>query len=280
MTHAAFTALVASPLLLTGLAVLAPSASAQTAATPSATPRVITVTYLLDNVWLNPDIANPGNYPPQQMTGTFEWTYTIGSFDNGTGQFTSANIPWYGTDYPSLNINIETNSIEFVLPGSYHDLGLDLTLFLLPSLAPDQPSGIDPVRSRFDIQRGVSYQGHVISGSIVSIGSSRLPDSSLSLSLASACPSLQLSADRATPNGRIALLYALDQGSFVIPGGLPCAATTLGLGSPVALFAVITADANGQASLLAKLPAAACGKVYFQMLDLGSCAASQVVLLR
>ena len=50
------------------------------------------------------------------------------------------------------------------MPGSYHDLGVDVTLFLLEPLSPDAPAAIDTARSAFEIQQGVVHQGHVVSG--------------------------------------------------------------------------------------------------------------------
>jgi hypothetical protein len=126
----------------------------------------VVVTYFLDDVWLLPEISHPWE-DAQRMTGTFQWTYEEGDFENGSGQFIELYIPWYGTDHEALNINIDVTSTEFTLPGNFHDLGLDLTLFLIGSLLPDQPAPIDTTRSMFDIQRGISHKGHVASGRVV-----------------------------------------------------------------------------------------------------------------
>ena len=102
-----------------------------------------TVTYTLENVWLEPYdnfTDNPYGYESQQMTGSFIWTYNIGDFENGSGQFNDLFIPWYDSaTYGMPNTNIGLNSIEFTFPGNFHDLGLDLTLFLPDSLSLDQP---------------------------------------------------------------------------------------------------------------------------------------------
>ncbi len=127
---------------------------------PAASAKV--VTYRLNNVHLL-----PGSGQSQQMTGSFEWIYEEGDFENGSGRFIELDIPWYSSDLDSLNINIDLRSIEFVLPGNYHDLGLDITLFLLEPLSPDQPVSIDTARSKFEIQHGIIYMGSVMSGSIV-----------------------------------------------------------------------------------------------------------------
>ena len=132
----------------------------------------VTVTYVLDNAWLEPYdnyTDNPYGYAPQQMTGSFEWTYEEGDFENGSGQFNDdLVIPWYDSaTYGAPNTNIGINSIEFTFPGNYHDLGLDLTLFLLDPLSLDLPAFINTTRSEFDIQDGLSTKGHVMSGSIL-----------------------------------------------------------------------------------------------------------------
>jgi hypothetical protein len=249
--------------LFASLAGMSPAAPAQTA----------TVTYVLDDVWLLPDISHPWE-PSRQMTGTFEWTYDIGDFENGSGQFTDLYIPWYGTNIAELKITVELNSIEFSLLGNYHDRGLDMTLFFLTPLSLGNPSVIDTARSIFDIQQGVSYKGHVVSGSVV-------PDLPLSLSIGGTCPhDVRFSIDKATPNGQVALLYALAPGSFVIPNGFPFAGTMLGLNNTVALGAVITANTNGLATLNTSVPPGACGNIFLQALDFTDQATSNVVLLQ
>ncbi len=124
------------------------------------------VTYVLEDVWLLPDISHPWE-DARQMTGTFEWTYEVGDFENGLGEFVELSLPWWGEDLPPLDWTIEQSSIEITMQGSYHDLGVDVTLFLLDPLTPDQASTIDTVESKFEIQVGVVWQGHVVSGSIV-----------------------------------------------------------------------------------------------------------------
>ena len=136
---------------------LAPVGMAQTTA----------VSYDLDDVWLLPATTHPWE-PAQQMTGSFEWTYVPGDFENGSGQFVDLYVPWYGSNFQALNINVDLTSIEFVLPGNYHDTGLDLTLHLLQPLSPTQVAVVDISRSSFDIQQvGISHKGHVESGSVV-----------------------------------------------------------------------------------------------------------------
>lgn len=125
-----------------------------------------TVTYSLDDLWLIPDTSHPGS-TSQPMTGSFEWTYDVGDFENGSGQFIELDTPWYNPGIAELNITIEVKSIEFSLKGNYHDRGFDMNLVLITPLSPDLPSSLDTTWSKFDIQYGISYQGHVESGSIV-----------------------------------------------------------------------------------------------------------------
>ena len=232
-----------------------------------------TVTYNLENVMLLPDISDPGA-PAQLMTGSFDWTYQLGDFENGTGQFTEMNMPWYGNDYNSLIINIDLTSIEFTLPGNFHDRGVDVTLFLLDPLSPNQPATIDTVNSIFEIQQGPTYQGHVISGAVV-------PVLEMQIGIIGTCPvSIQIDINNVTPNGTVALLYGFEQGSFVIPNGFPCAGVSLGLQNQVTLGATLQADANGDAMISTSVPASACGNIFLQALDLSNCGTSGVVLLK
>ncbi len=130
-----------------------------------------TITYELQNVWLDPDNGNP-----RQMTGTFTWTYDVGDFENGAGAFTELYIPWGGYGIDDLNITIEQSSLETSLIGNWHDRGCDVSLKFVEPLSTDQPSDIDLVLSSFDIQYGVSYQGQPISGSVVPVSSSCTAD--------------------------------------------------------------------------------------------------------
>ncbi|MFQ5504985.1 MAG: hypothetical protein ACE5F1_09350, partial [Planctomycetota bacterium] len=134
---------------------------------PGALAQTTTITYDLKNVWLRPDISHPWE-KAQQMTGTFTWTYGKGQFENGTGQFTSLFIPWWGNrTSPKLKIIFGLKSIEFTMIGNFHGLGLDLSLRLSPPLAPYKVSPIDKVFSKFTIEVGVARKGHIISGSVV-----------------------------------------------------------------------------------------------------------------
>ncbi len=232
-----------------------------------------TVHFELQDVWLLPDISHPRD-SAQPMSGSFDWTYQIGDFENGSAQFTDLTIPWYNPGINELNINVELKSIEFTLPGNFHDRGIDITLFLQDPLSPGQASPIDLVRSKFEIQLGVSYQGHVISGAIA-------PVSDLDLTISGVCPSaLQFRVNKATPNGRVAILYSPNTGSFVIPNRFPCAGTVLGLSNKVVVGRILTADANGTVVFDAPVPAQACGNISVQALDMNGCGTSGVVVLQ
>lgn len=232
-----------------------------------------TVTYNLDNVWMIADVSHPWSTTTYPMTGTFEWTYVVGDFENGSGVYTAMNVPWYGTDVNSLVFTIDLNSIEMVLPGNWQNLGLDITMHLIEDLSPTEISNLDLVRSAFDIEVGISNKGHFVSGRIV-------PEPQLSLTVSGNCPSVTFEIDGAVANGQVALLYAFGTGAFLVPSGYPCAGTWLGLDSSVTLGTVQTADATGTLTLPTNVPAGACGQVYLQALDLTSCGLSDVILLQ
>ena len=118
----------------------------------------ITENYTLDNVILDDNT---------QMTGTFSWTFDIGDFENGVGQFTSLVIPWTSHNQDDLDAVFDIgNSIEITLEGSVHDDGVDITLFLLQPLTPTTSSSIDLVRSKYEIGGNGFHDGLFLSGSI------------------------------------------------------------------------------------------------------------------
>ncbi|MCC6907090.1 MAG: hypothetical protein IT430_04040 [Phycisphaerales bacterium] len=85
--------------------------------------------------------------------------------------------------------------------------------------------------------------------------------------------------ERATPNGRVALLHASDRGFFYVPGNLPCAGTWLGLGFSGARVVYQTnSGPNGGRVLDGLGTREVCG-TYLQLLDLESCLPSNVVRL-
>ena len=132
----------------------------------SALLRADTVTYELQDVWLLPDVTHPWN-DSQPMHGVLVWAYDAGDFENGSGEFVSLDLPWWSEESdPELQATIETESLEITMVGNYHDYGVDVTLqFVLP-ITSENGSVINIETSSFEIQRGVSYQGHVVSGSL------------------------------------------------------------------------------------------------------------------
>jgi len=220
-------------------------------------------TFTLDGVYFE-NAATP-------MTGTFTWTYQPGDFDNGTAQFQSIDIPWWGTNMQDLVFTVDLNSIEVTMNGSYHGLGVDVIVRLTSDLNLATPALVDTVNSTYHIEQG-NHRGGMTAGSVHTIDG-------LSLSSTSVCPSVQLDIADATPLGNVALLYASNPGSFVVPAGRPCAGRQLGLSAGVSLVTLITADAAGAASMTAQVPAGLCGTVYLQALDLSTCVSSSVVPL-
>ncbi len=228
-----------------------------------------TATFTLEDVWFYPDIANPRGLPPQQMTGTFVWTYDIGDFENGSGVFSQMYIPYYGSNLSDIRTTIDLTSIEFSLIPNVHGFSVDGTLFLLNPLSRDQPAVVDPVRSVMEYEDGVTTKGHFTSGSVD-------PESRLVVTASNTCPNLQVEVQRATTHGKVALLFAFGTGATVIPNGKPCAGTVLGLDNTVAVAAVLTADANGSATVSRTVPPNLCGTVFLQALDLTTCTVSWV----
>ncbi|NNF43564.1 MAG: hypothetical protein HKN62_11065 [Phycisphaerales bacterium] len=137
------------------------------ALTPAAVAQAAVLTYVLDDVWLLPDISHPGG-AAAPMSGSFTWTYEEGDFENGAGEFVELDVPWFPDDI-ELAATIELTSIEITLPGKYHDLGVDVTMRLLDPLALDQSSPIDTIFSAFEIEQGITRKGHFISGAIVPV---------------------------------------------------------------------------------------------------------------
>lgn len=80
----------------------------------------------------------------------------------------------------------------------------------------------------------------------------------------------------AQPNVTLALLFARNQGSFVIPNNRTCAGTTLGLGSnQLQIARTFGSGNNGSGSFNATFPPASCGG-YLQLIQLSDCVTSNV----
>ncbi len=118
------------------------------------------VTYTLEDLILDDNSA--------QMFGTFTWTYEVGDFENGVGEFSFLDIPFTVHDHTDLDATFDVdNSIEITLEGSVHDDGVDITLFLLQPLTPTTSSAIDLVESKYEIGGNGFHDGAFLSGEIV-----------------------------------------------------------------------------------------------------------------
>ena len=97
----------------------------------------------------------------------------------------------------------------------------------------------------------------------------------LVLSLSGSCPgTIVADVSGATAGGVVGLVYSPTTGSFVIPGGLACAGTTLGLGAPARLIQTATSVA-GTVTFSGTAPAASCSG-FLQAVDGSSCRTSNV----
>ncbi len=100
----------------------------------------------------------------------------------------------------------------------------------------------------------------------------------INLEITGECPGkLRFRTSSGSVREKVALVYSLGAGNYTIPNGI-CAGTELGLGSPVKLAAILTADENGSAQLIRRIPVGLCGgRVVIQAVDLATCSASNVV---
>ena len=123
-----------------------------------------TVSYIFDDVFL---------VDGSQMTGAFDWTYSIGDFEGGTGVFTELDIPWRpgGTqpplEEPNMIFTIESNQIEISLDGNFHDYGLDVILKFSTSLSPTASSPLNLNTSFFECC-GNGFKDQAFSGGSIS----------------------------------------------------------------------------------------------------------------
>jgi hypothetical protein len=122
-----------------------------------------TVSYTLENVWLD---------DTQQMTGTFSWTYTAGDFENGEGLFSEIYVPRYGTDLSGLVITTDTSSIEVSLLDNLDSRNIGLSLKLIEPFTPTTGSLLDltVTESKWEDFDGGKHP--FISGSITPVVSS------------------------------------------------------------------------------------------------------------
>ena len=122
-----------------------------------------TVSYILEDVFL---------VDGSQMTGAFDWTYTVGDFEGGSGVFTALEIPWRpGSAAPPLEqegmvFTIENNQIEISLDNNFHDYGLDIILKFAPSLSATESSLVDLTKSFYECCGNGFKDQYFSSGSI------------------------------------------------------------------------------------------------------------------
>jgi hypothetical protein len=136
------------------------------------------VTYTLDNVVLAgcdsfdfPDKACNGSIPPgQTITGTFDFTYSIDDFENGTGVFTALEIPNSNPLYmfTELNIQVQADGIEITSNGNFHDTGLDITMkFAGGMLLNNATTGLDTSSSFYECCGNGFSDQYFASGSFI-----------------------------------------------------------------------------------------------------------------
>ena len=116
-----------------------------------------TVSYTLDNIFL--DATN-------QMTGTFEWTYDDGDFENGTGLFSELFIPLTSHTLADLNITFDIGkSIEFTLIDNLDSDGVDISLVFVNPLTPTQSTLLELNASKWALG-GTGTNHAFVSGGI------------------------------------------------------------------------------------------------------------------
>jgi hypothetical protein len=124
-----------------------------------------TVSYTLDDIFLEDG---------SQMTGAFDWTYTIGDFEGGSGVFTALDIPYQSSPLANTGmvLTIENKQIEISLDVNLHDTGLGIILKFVQPLSLTQSSLIDLNTSFFECCGNGFKDQPFISGSISPVVSS------------------------------------------------------------------------------------------------------------
>ncbi len=140
-------------------------------------------------------------------------------------------------------------------------------------------TGIQEVLVRVDAY-DTSFQH---ASSVLNPGFEILPGSApeLRLTHVGSCPGAgTLHLEGANPGGQVYFLYSFAPGVMEIPGGRPCAGLFLGLDpSSVQLAATAVADAAGAVALPVSIPAGACGRLFGQAVEAGSCRFSNLLAL-
>ncbi len=106
-----------------------------------------------------------------------------------------------------------------------------------------------------------------------------IPGRGINLTVSGACPgTVTVRWSGAQPNSTVALIFAKNTGSFVIPFG-PCRGTVLGLGAnQIRLVNTFPAGSNGSGSRSGHAGSSAC-RGYLQMHDIPNCTLSNVAQL-
>jgi hypothetical protein len=98
------------------------------------------------------------------------------------------------------------------------------------------------------------------------------------LSTVGSCPGFVIfSADGCTPDGEVGFGWSFAGGTSAVPSG-PCVGTVTALDAP-SLVGVSVASGFGVANWISSVPAAACGAVLIQAIDLSSCTTSPILAL-
>ncbi len=125
-------------------------------------------------------------------------------------------------------------------------------------------------------RRNNSYHGGAWDAFIVKL---RVHEIVPSLAVAATCPSggpIRIEWSGASPGEQIALIFARNTGSFIIPNNRPCAGTQLGLGAnQIQIVYNGHAGINGARTLNTTAGPGACGG-YLQLIDLTTCSTSNV----
>lgn len=101
------------------------------------------------------------------------------------------------------------------------------------------------------------------------------------LSSAGTCPgTMTFTITGMTPNVNAAYIYAFGTGNVVIPRGLVCWGTTLGLNGTATLGGIVTSNGSGTATLTIFVPLIACGNIFLQGLDMDNCDTTNVILVQ
>jgi len=99
-----------------------------------------------------------------------------------------------------------------------------------------------------------------------------------SLEIDGICPGPNiLTATGFPPDTIVAFLYSFARGEFEIPPTFTCGGTVLDLAAPVTILAQPRTDATGTAVVEGDVPPAACGRLFIQAIDSGTCATTNVV---